>query len=473
MDFRVGMNEPTIRTDIDTIQLNEEICEEPASPENCTKHYHEKVGSSDEALEGRILIIEDLTKEVVELLGTVLDIDPLFFALHLHTVQRTGSRHQTPDEATLPSRLSSQDFVNISYHRAVISDTPVPSKGRFKRDTTIDRKLVFLRSTRIGLAQHCASVIRVKTRKGRWLALVLVDPPIGDVYIADAIDKRRVILNLRPFLGSYEDFLAPASFSADTEDEETLPRGGMFEDLQQYWTRERSACFNPRDPSIQSLAYYTLNIIAAEWVKYVAVMQYCLKQYEYNHDQLPALSLDKFDKDLRELQSWRRRTMVSQSKIKSVLRFLSSKYRQIENKDQDLELLSDDFEHINSNIESVGRRLESMLPVVMSFVQITDARRSFAETADISRLTILALIFVPLTFVSSLFSMNTENLPGRGAFWVYFAVAIPLTGLVVLIARPPVALTRRAINWIVERKKQPIVRRRSESVDSAIKGPVA
>ena len=34
---------------------------------------------------GRILVIEDLTREVVEVLGSSLNIDPLFFASHIHT----------------------------------------------------------------------------------------------------------------------------------------------------------------------------------------------------------------------------------------------------------------------------------------------------------------------------------------------------------------------------------------------------
>jgi len=286
---------------------------------------------------------------------------------------------------------------------------------------------------------------------------VLVDPPIGSVHVTDDSDRRTVDMSLRPFLGTYEDFIEPAPFSTDLNDNMDSPfiEAGMFEDLQDYWLKERPACFDSRDPSIQSLAYYALRITAAEWVKYVAVMQHCLKQYEYNHDQLPSLSLEKFDKDLRELQSWRRRTMVSQSKIKSILRFLSSKHHRAKKLEGDLQFLSYDFEHINENIEAVGRRLESMLPVVMSFVQITDARRSFAETADISRLTVLALIFVPLTFVSSLFSMTTDNLPGNPGFRVYrsyFLVAIPLTLLVVLIARPPIALGTKVLRWIIEGK---------------------
>ncbi|KAF2731814.1 hypothetical protein EJ04DRAFT_578802 [Polyplosphaeria fusca] len=433
MDFVFGLDRPIIRQHIKKSQLRQEIQEEPKQ---------EKSERREKALQGRILVIEDLSKEIIELLGSVLDIDPLFFALHLHTVRRTSSRYQTPDEATLPSRLLSQDFTNVSYHRAVVSDTAVPYKGRFLRTSKVGRKLVFLRSTQIALAQHGASVIRIKNRKGPWLALIIVDPPIDNNYTTDDADKRPVTLNLRPFLSTYEDFLPPPPFDTDYDSPPpTSPsHQGMYDDMQHYWSLSPPTTFNPTSPTIQSLSYYTLRIVAAEWVKYVAVMQFCLKQYEYNHDALPALSLDKFDQDLRELQSWRRRTMVSQGKIKGVVRFLAARRRSgagAQHEEDDIELLTSDLEYIHTNIDTVGRRLESMLPVVMSFVQITDARRSFAETANITRLTVLALIFVPLTFVSSLFSMNSSLVELRETLWMYFALAAPLTGGVVLVARPP------------------------------------
>lgn len=167
IDFRCGANEPIVRPDIDLKQLEVEIGREPGGDDKCQSGD----GRKGKSLQGRIIIVEDLSKDVVELLGTMLDIDPLFFALHLHTIQRTSSRHQTPDEATLPSRIQSQDFINVSYHRTVTSDSEVPYAGKFLRDTTINRKLVFLRSTSIGLAQHCASVIRIKNRKSPWLGM--------------------------------------------------------------------------------------------------------------------------------------------------------------------------------------------------------------------------------------------------------------------------------------------------------------
>jgi len=168
IDFHAGMEMPMIRDSIKASDLDMEIRELPASSVDDSKQHQGTKGSREE-IQGKILIIEDPTKDIIELLGIELDIDPLFFALHLHTVRRTGSRYQTPDEATLPSRILTQDFTNILYHRAVTTDEALPFKGRFLRSTSINRKLVFLRSTKIALVQHCASVIRVRNRKGSWL----------------------------------------------------------------------------------------------------------------------------------------------------------------------------------------------------------------------------------------------------------------------------------------------------------------
>lgn len=162
LDFRKNIDHPITRfiADIDYLpdELHAAKCKED-------EIYH------NHPLQGRILVIEDLTKDVVELLGSTLEIDPLFFAMHLHTIHRTGMRHQTPDEATLPSRLLDQNYMNFSYHRPITCDALAPFGGRLMRDTAIDRKLVFLRSTTIGLAQHCASVIKFELSSGFWIGI--------------------------------------------------------------------------------------------------------------------------------------------------------------------------------------------------------------------------------------------------------------------------------------------------------------
>lgn len=141
--------------------------------------------------------------------------------------------------------------------------------------------------------------------------------------------------------------------------------------------------------------------------------------------------------DLRTLQAWRRRSLSSQHKISLVRRFVgSNQYQDRGTESTDSDVLLDDYTYVAERIDAYAHRLESMLPIVTSMVQVVDSRRSFAEIANVSRLTYLALIFIPLTFTSGLFSMNAENAPGGERFWVYFVVAVPMTMTVFLLAQP-------------------------------------
>lgn len=163
LDFRHDTFTPKARPIYDMDQLIYEIRLKTSS--SVGKEYP----GADCQFHGRILIIEDLTAEIIQLLGSELDLDPLFLATHLHTVHRTGMRHQTPDDATLPSRLRGRDYLNVSYHQPVSSDVPYPSGSRFSLDTAIDRKLVFLRATNIGLVQHRVSIIKLRQNSSFWL----------------------------------------------------------------------------------------------------------------------------------------------------------------------------------------------------------------------------------------------------------------------------------------------------------------
>ena len=184
---------------------------------------------------------------------------------------------------------------------------------------------------------------------------------------------------------------------------------------------------------------------------YAAVMYRSVKQYEYSGSDQPG-SLDELERlqsDMRALQSWRRRSMSSQQKIQAVLRHIGN-WSDTELSGRRGELL-EDYRYLASTIKDFGRRLENMLPVVTLLVQVVDSRRSFAETADITRLTVLGLIFVPLNFVSSLFSMVPNKAPGGEHFWVFFVVAVPITVLVFVVARMPFhgmrVMAGRLLRW--------------------------
>lgn len=280
-----------------------------------------------------------------------------------------------------------------------------------------------------------------------------MDPPISDTYFSVSTSAQNRIATeepSHPFMGGLEDFLdSPSFFDNSQIRQPSTSRSDLFEGLMYYWGRGPPDCFNGSDPSLLSLAYYPLRIVAAEWANYVSVMHYSIREYEYSVDghPVPVSKLNKLNSDLRSLQSWRRRSMQSQSKIDQVKRFIRFHEARDKAHSGDCRSLLNDYEHIATNINAYGQRLENTVPVVTSLVQIADSRRTYAESSNVRRLTYLAQVFVPLTFTSGLFSMNVDVTPGRQHFWIYLAVAFPVTLLVFLVARPPI----REIRWFFGR----------------------
>lgn len=179
-------------------------------------------------------------------------------------------------------------------------------------------------------------------------------------------------------------------------------------------------------------------MIAAEWITYLELLYHNLKPYEYcrSKGQLAIEQIALLNADIYALQQWIRRCMASAHKIRYVIDFLEQRVI----KEQDMKcsaLLLEDYKHIGFSIDTYSHRLEGLMSIATSLIQTVDSRRWLTETISISRLSYLALSFIPLTFVSSLFSMNDNIAPGGRLFGLYFAVSIPLCIIVALIVHPP------------------------------------
>jgi hypothetical protein len=263
---------------------------------------------------------------------------------------------------------------------------------------------------------------------------VLVDAGAKSKYYKLLGQDECVTLESQPFQGGFEDFLQrPSYFEDDVPGPE---RSSLLDDLMFYWAKELPPAFDAQSPTLLELAYYPLKIVAAEWVVYVEVMHNSI-QYEYSTETFSKnRGLEKLDSDLYSLQVWGVRIIQTMHKLDSVIRFVKSRTA-MDSKDPKEEpygLLVRDYEHIASMVRIRGRRLENTVPIVTSVAQIVDIRRSLREAANVTRLTNLALLFGPLSFVSGLLSIN-DAVTAHGLA-IYFAVAIPLCALVFFVARP-------------------------------------
>jgi hypothetical protein len=63
---------------------------------------------------------------------------------------------------------------------------------------------------------------------------------------------------------------------------------------------------------------------------------------------------------------------------------------------------------------------------------LREAQRSIREAKTVKTLTIIALVFAPLAYTTSLLSMGDTYLPGSKDFSVYFKVAVPMVVVVFL-----------------------------------------
>lgn len=221
---------------------------------------------------GRLFLIEDLTSNVVETFGSIINIDPLFFASHLDTPSQDINR-QAPDKATLPSRLKNKDYVNIHYHRTIVFNCQMPDEYlKLRRDINIHRKVAVLtpiKKRRIGLAQHCVSIYRTTRTSGDWIALILTDPEISNRY-----KSPNGILSYASelFAGGYEDFLPPRPLPPTGPLEPQ--RSNLLDDLLYYFA-VGGYPFPNGNPTLLAFARCPLQIVAREWVNYVAGTSAC------------------------------------------------------------------------------------------------------------------------------------------------------------------------------------------------------
>ncbi|KAF4625334.1 hypothetical protein G7Y89_g12830 [Cudoniella acicularis] len=174
-------------------------------------------------------------------------------------------------------------------------------------------------------------------------------------------------------------------------------------------------------------------------------MSNSIKEYEYSTEaSVLKDGLDKLDSDLRSLEVWGRRCIQTMHKLRAVIKFIE--HRASDTSELALySLIIEDYEYILEMVDTYGRRLEAMVPVLASVIQISDTQRSLQKAANVTRLTDLALLFVPISFVTGLFSMNDVGVSRHGLA-LFFAVAIPLC-VIVFFCRPfdtPEAETERS-----------------------------
>jgi hypothetical protein len=129
---------------------------------------------------------------------------------------------------------------------------------------------------------------------------------------------------------------------------------------------------------------------------------------------------------------------------------LTAGTRKTAQKDSTLENIIPDFKRVLQHLQELETRVDRLVDRCTGEMQLAAARESLAESHNLARLTWLATIFVPLTFVTGLFSMNADIGSLKDSFKIYFSAAVPVAIVALVTARWSAQILRRLRDWIFD-----------------------
>ncbi|KAI0182895.1 hypothetical protein EV127DRAFT_353901 [Xylaria flabelliformis] len=390
----------------------------------------------------RLILVEDLSRQVIEILGAKFDIDPNFFRDHIDDYSWYNIRDRWMVPSNLTASVWRQKWITVRFVRPryfrtkeLLQKAREESAGfniyrRPEDDLNqwpeIDGEgVVGLTRTKVSMwVDHSSS------ENGQALGIILVDPTVKEGY---------------PMWYGYRNWAPTPSFHSRLKlPPHGPPRTSFFEDLD-YWIRNNSQYSSSENSSYGSPAIIALepmiSLICGEWLIMCEYIKTRLGQIEWrlNYPNEFRVDSDLVHLSLSRVHMWQRliplyREMVSEA-LSSTVTLVSAVNTGTSNSDENsVNSVTVDLEEVLKKLTELERRNERIMSAIATVISIEDTRIGLRENKNMGRLTWLATIFLPLTYVTGLFSMQTDITALRTTFYWYFGIAIPVTVAALLVA---------------------------------------
>lgn len=251
-----------------------------------------------------------------------------------------------------------------------------------------------------------------------------------------------------PFQGGYLDFI-PTVSSRVAAEKSKHPHSSMLRDLVHYYMNHADLFPDDwADPSRSSL--FVKKIVAAHYLQLV----------DYIKAMLPSLELRLTTAWVDEQEQWKSLQTISrrcgnyQDDIEDTL--LSLGYP-VDTLDSGRRVAwtdcQKDFQYIYFRLKILKERADTLMQSMTGLASIAGNRQNLEEAKRVKRLNLLALLFVPLAYTSSLFSMQDSYAPNKGKFWVYWVSALSVVALTFIITWVLDSALDDAAQWDVPFRK--------------------
>ncbi|OCT50758.1 hypothetical protein CLCR_07028 [Cladophialophora carrionii] len=420
---------------------------------------------SGRGVQGRIVMVNNVNPEMVDTLGSLLNIEPAFFASHISDAATGGAGDGHTGSPLASQNLRQQkNFFSIEYPCVFMTancgkdvDTEkLYCKGNYRRRVEVCSRHG---RQKVAVARRKISFYMKKT-VDPWLCVVLVDPPISfftlgaESYGTYAPSQR---LDVTGFQGGYLDFLEQRPPSNRSEhDYRACGTKRMcpnpFDDLCRHWQiLARDGQLSPAEGNILKIMRPAFQIAASE----------CTNFFDYIRSTLEpqiistSLTVDP-NKTKRTLDKIIHLDSML-SRYKPILTRIKTYLSSDSELNEDYRSLLIDLHHYRAECDS---RTQHILAVsqIQDTASLTSINAESARQADYSRiLTITALIYAPFALACAIFSLPHDFAPAAHYFYSFLpataGVAILFLFLVLPEARDPLPSIKAALCGKLSRKK--------------------
>ncbi|KAH8200487.1 hypothetical protein TruAng_005380 [Truncatella angustata] len=384
----------------------------------------------------RLYIVEDLSRDTIEYLGRYLDIDPLFFRDHLNDYWWYNVNDPWVELPDLDVVSKDRDFFRLSYvqpryfeddNSFLRAKTQTGNFNVLRRldDDRAHKALFDSDSAIVALVRSKTSLWvkpHPKTQKGNFTGVLLVDPSITE---GSALWK------------GYRSFWRSPKFSESKSAYPVPEKSKLFEDLI-FWIQHmepvdvKAVYSNPK-----VMIFRMAQLVCSDWnimIRYILarlnMIEWELERPDFRPDST------KIDASLGKLHTWRRRLPLYKVMVRETQEKL---FHDIKKGQHDcFAQMRKDFKTVAAGLVELYERTERIATVATAVTSIEEARRAMDQNRALGRLTYLAVIFAPLSFISSFFSMAPELGELTTTIWIYFVVALPVSLIAFLLVEPSV-----------------------------------
>ena len=207
-----------------------------------------------------------------------------------------------------------------------------------------------------------------------------------------------------------------------------LPSTSLYLEMVDFYTNLSTKEMQVIRADSFSTIHQILQLMAAEWLNVSHIVECELTKLDYrNENNIPGFS--SVQQEVNVLHMWRRRCARYGDMLRRSEELCSHRGSMSWPKLDDSEstnLITKDFQAAHDKFKRLEMNAEKQIKTVFAKVAVEAAEESINETRQVTRLTVIATIFLPMSFVASIFSMNGTFALDGDRWWMYVAVVIPL-----------------------------------------------